>query len=80
VLTSFLHCSLTEIIPEPNRLMIPRFVEMLTAIVYASLVLGRPWENRYHEVSVAPWPAHVSPASLTCSYQIRKRIAVQNHN
>ena len=71
MLTSFLHCSLTEIIPEPNPLMIPRFVETLTAIAYASLVLGRT-------ITMKP-PAHLSPANLT-SYQIRKRIAVQNHD
>lgn len=62
VLTSFLRCSLAEWLDDPElcrdaRRHRPRLPPG-----------GRLWENDYHEVSLAPWPADVSPASLT-SYQ-----------
>jgi len=80
VLTSLLHCSLAEIIADLHPLMILPFVAMLAAIAFAPLLFRHHWERHYHEVSVAPWPARLSPASLTPSYQIRKRIAGQNHH
>ena len=74
VLTLLPRCSLAEIIPEPNPLMIPRLVEMLTAIAYASLVLERLREKHYHEVSGA------SESGKFHLLSNRKRIAVQNHD
>jgi len=59
ILTSLLHCSLAEIIPDPNPLTIPPFIAMFAAIACAPIVLGRHWERHYHKVCIAPWPAHL---------------------
>jgi hypothetical protein len=77
-LTSLLYSTLAEIIPDPNPLMILCFVAILATIACAPLVLRHHWERYHHEVSVAPWLAHLSPACLTSSYPIRKRMVGQN--
>jgi len=53
VMASCLQCSLAEIIPDPNPLMILPFVVMLGAIAFAPIVLRHHWERHYHKVSVA---------------------------
>jgi len=47
ILTSLLHCSLAEIIPDPKPLMIRPFVSMLATIACAPLVLRYHWEHQY---------------------------------
>ena len=78
-MTSLFHRSLAEIIPDPNPLLIRRFVAILATIAcppWSPGIIGRAKAMKY---CVAVRPTRLSPASLLSSYQIRKRMAEQNY-